>query len=247
MMNEKIQSLLKLTIPTLLVASLAYELTYFWGMGLSLNSTPLGVNDFLRGWMEWGSLFLTVSLIYFFVEIVLRRSENWQSEEQIINSTSNPERIRKFRESPFIAMKWIAYVTLSMFILFGENYLVGSTIGFFAVEAIIIYWLADKSPIANDRFLIRLLVFTVFFVTYFSIKGFNDGKSVLDGNAKNNTVVEIKDEPKEVVRIFNEWTLFRVSPNELGWIYHQSDRLIKVKIDRERFIGVIPFILKKLQ
>ena len=244
-MEEKISLLLKLTIPTLVIASLTYELNYFWGMGLAINSTPLEVNDLLRSWIEWGSIFLLASLSYLLFETFLKRAENWQSEDQIINSTNNPEFIRKIREYFWRTIKLFAYLTLLIFLLFGENYLVSAMIGFFALGHSIILWITEKSPVDHNRSLIRLLTFSTFFIIYFSIKGFSDGKDVLDNKPTIDSQIEIKNKNYEVIRIFNDWSLFRINLNELGWIHHQSDRTIKVKINRDRFIGVIPYIFKQ--
>lgn len=244
-MEEKISLLLKLTIPTLVIASLTYELNYFWGMGLSINSTPLEVSDLLRSWIEWGSIFLSASLAYLLLETFLKRAENWRSEDQIINSTNNPELTRKFREYSWRTMKFFAYLTLLIFILFGEDYLMKSIIGFYALGHSFILWVTEKSPVDHNRSLIRLLTFSTFFVIYFSIKGFSDGKAILDNQPAIDSQIEIKNKNYEVIRIFNNWSLLRINLNELGWIHHQSDRTIKVKISRDRFIGVAPYILKK--
>ena len=120
-----------------------------------------------------------------------------------------------------------------------------SIIGFYALGHSFILWVTEKSPVDHNRSLIRLLTFSTIFVIYFSIKGFSDGKAVLDHQPTIDSQIEIKNKKYEVIRIFNDWSLFRINLNELGWIHHQSDRTIKVKINRDRFIGVIPYIFKR--
>lgn len=245
-MEEKINLLLKLTIPTLVIASLTYELNYFWGMGLSINSTPLEVSDLLRSWVEWGSIFLLASFSYLLIEAFLRRAEKWQSEDQIINSTSNPELIKKLRGAAWKTIKLSAYLTLFIFILLGEEYLTISIAGFFVLGSFVISWVTEKSPIAHNHLLIRLLIFSICFIIYFSIKGFGDGKAILDNKPIINNRIEIKNENYEVIRIFSDWSLYRINSSALGWVHHQSDRIISVKINRDRFIGLLPYIRKQV-
>lgn len=244
-MEEKVSLLLKLIIPTLVIASLTYELNYFWGMGLAINATPLAVNDLLRSWIEWGSIFLLASLGYLLFETFLKRAENWQSEDQIINSANNPELTKKIRKYFWQVIKIFAYLTLLIFLLFGENYLISAMFGFFALGHTTILWVTEKSPIDHNRPLIRLLTLSIFFIIYFSIKGFSDGKDVLDNKSTIDSQIVINNKNYEVIRIFNDWSLLRINSNELRWVHHQSDRTIAAKIGRNRFIGIAPSIFGK--
>lgn len=59
-MKDTILEAIKLTIPAVVVISVAYEFFYFIGTGWRLSQAPLQTQDFIRGWLVWGAVLLPV-------------------------------------------------------------------------------------------------------------------------------------------------------------------------------------------
>jgi len=127
--NNKINITLKiisLALPIGFLCSVIYNYGYFYALDFSINEIPLTLVDYTETTLLWSIpaflLFLSASVI----ELILRRLEHGMTEEEIIESTNNPEKTRKFRNAPYKFAKWvfILYVISSIlgYIIYGSNF-----------------------------------------------------------------------------------------------------------------------------
>lgn len=106
--------------------SLACSLVYDWGFynaaGLTFNDIPSTITDHLRSslvWLPKAAISLAGLII---IELALKRLEHGLTEEEIIQSSKNPERTRKIRNSPTKMIYVVILLMVATYILFGSRF-----------------------------------------------------------------------------------------------------------------------------
>ncbi len=223
------------------VVSIVYDFFFFIGLGINLSMTPIGPVDFLRGWMEWTSkgMFYFIGLM---IHFIVRRIESWKTEEELIKSTSNPEQMKKIREMPLKLIFWIAAALFSVYLIFGEVVYSVAILGIIVAGSFFISWFLSGTTFSETVLhpkwssLWSVLIFCGVF-------GFHQGAEVMYQSPESlplNTSSTSTD-GLPVIRLFDQWSLVRLNEKELGWYFHQSDRLIKFTPERRQFIGAYCF------
>lgn len=100
-----IGSALPILTTALLVASLAYDYTFLWALGLSFDSIPSSLTEHVRSAIVWAPKLAIAGLLYAGLEMFLRRTEGGMSEEELIARSADPQFTRKFRRSGDKAMQ----------------------------------------------------------------------------------------------------------------------------------------------
>ncbi|MDR3096237.1 MAG: hypothetical protein LBV73_04080 [Paraburkholderia sp.] len=98
--------LVALTASASLVASLAYDWGFFYTIGISFHDLPTSLSDHARTALDWAPTVAAGAFFYLFFELLTRRIEQGKTEAEILATSSNPGRLRKFRESPWV-LAWI--------------------------------------------------------------------------------------------------------------------------------------------
>lgn len=239
-MKEKIIAITKLSIPSVVILSIAYEWSYFYGLGIPLYLTPLGTSDFLKGWIRWYPLAFGMLTGIFLIKILIPRLENWKSEAEIVQSSPNPEATRKMRALPWRLFQYIGLVALLMPILFGETYISLGTIGLSFLWARFIVWLFKGSPWTD--FNLEALLFGGLAILSVILIGFQAGSSALS-NANDEKLTTYKShensEPLRIIRSFEQWTMVSKGAKEFAWVQHESNAMIQFKSEREPFSGLL--------
>jgi hypothetical protein len=239
-MKEKIFTITKLAVPSVIILSITYEWSYFYGLGIPLSLTPLGTSDFLKGWIRWYPLAFGMLTGVFLIKVLIPRLENWKSEEEIIQSSSNPEATRKARFLPWRLFQYVGLVTLLMPILFGEKYISLGTLGLSFLWVRFIIWLFKGSP-WKDFNLDALLISGLVILSGILI-GFQAGSSVLK-NVNNENLITYKShensQPLRIIRSFEQWTLVSTGAKEFSWVQHESNAMIHFTSRREPFPGLL--------
>lgn len=107
---DKIPAIISLIGGLSLIISVIYNWGYFVNLGLSYKEIPATLTDHARDTIIW---LPKISLLFFGVfvgELINNRIEQGMTEEEIINSSSNPKLIRIFRNSPAIPIVGIALI-----------------------------------------------------------------------------------------------------------------------------------------
>ena len=117
-----------------LTCSLIYDWGFYYAANLKFHQIPITLSDHLRGSLNWLPKAALAVGIIFVIELFLKRAEKGMSEEEIIQSSKKPEKIRKLRESPKYIIAFITLLSLAVYLMFGE--LFAQDIGF----PIIILW-----------------------------------------------------------------------------------------------------------
>ncbi|MBS0245841.1 MAG: hypothetical protein JSR61_04410 [Proteobacteria bacterium] len=100
-----------------LMLSVIYEWAYFSIIGREYQRLAVA-GDYLANAVEWLPAVLGGYFIMWIVHLVLRRTEHWLSEEEIVQSTSSPEGTRKLRRRPFVLMAYLFPATAIFSVMF---------------------------------------------------------------------------------------------------------------------------------
>ncbi len=235
-MIKPIETLIKFAIPTLILTSIAYELMYFQALGISISDTPIGISDLFRSWMSWYATVIAVLFGFFIPESIFKRVENYKTEDQLINETSNPKQTRAIRANANKVLKW-AWLSLSIIpILFGESFILFAYSGVFLFSVSFVRWL-DVGKTKQDQLNTLIYTFIFLFLSFFAFRGFTDGAMI--AKKKASVFVDYKGQNLNVVRVFDQWTLATCNNEDYVWIYHQSDRSLTTHAERKKFDGLI--------
>jgi hypothetical protein len=237
---EKLLYITKVSTPLVIVLSLIYEMFYFFGMGTKLSNTPLNTSDFLRGWLNWYPYIFGSVTGYIIFELVIRRLELWQTEEEIISNSRNPSAVKRFRDSPYVFAKYLGVLSIVLFLLLGEKFLYGFCLGLVFLFPEFLAWISQGAPWFinhSDRSKIMILFSSVIFLAAHAwMKGAMVG-SIANTQASYQLNSEKSTAPQKVIRIFDQWSLIHLNENNYAWINNQSSTTIQFSADRAKFNG----------
>tara|TARA_R110002167_G_scaffold21911_10_gene79008 strand:+ start:680 stop:1477 length:798 start_codon:yes stop_codon:yes gene_type:complete len=192
---DKSGRLLSAAIAILLILSTSYDYSFLLALDLSFNEVPTSISDHVRSAIIW----LPQVILYFFAlalyEMHMRWVEDGKSEEELINNSSNPGFIRKFRASPKYAFAVIIILSVLLKTLLSNSiyylYVVGITAwGFTAFNVV-----SHKKLGANiEPALKRLVVSFPILVVLVGSMGYLNGEGLLN-KTEPEWIIEI-DSPK---------------------------------------------------
>ncbi|SDN39923.1 hypothetical protein SAMN04488516_10212 [Desulfonauticus submarinus] len=102
------------------VISVIYDWGFVYAIDIDLMSLPTTISDHFRTGVIWFPYLLAFVLMYFAVEYQFQRVEKGLTEQEIIESSKNPEKLKKFREGPWKLIKWTAPLAVFNYILIGD-------------------------------------------------------------------------------------------------------------------------------
>jgi hypothetical protein len=104
------------------VVSVIYDWGFVYALDLDFASFPTTTADHFRSGVLWFPKLLAFVLAFFAMEFQFQRVERGLSEKEIIESSRNPEVMKKFREGPWKLVQWIAPLAVINYILNGGAY-----------------------------------------------------------------------------------------------------------------------------
>jgi len=114
-------------ITTIVAIGFVISVIYDWGftqaLGLKLINLPTTISDHFRTGLDWSPYLLVLVFLYSAIEFQFQRVERGLTEQEIIESSKNPEKTKKFRERPWKFIKWIFLLMFFSYILLGDSYL----------------------------------------------------------------------------------------------------------------------------
>ncbi|MBU3591557.1 hypothetical protein ICN11_05980 [Polynucleobacter sp. 78F-HAINBA] len=220
---------IKLLIPTVIGISLVYESMYFLGLGTSIAKTPLGVNDYLKSWVEW-SVPIFFLCIGFFAAPTKHR--------MLISKSMDSRRYQWEYMRSLSLVVGIAFIAIYM--LFGEWYLLFAMMGCSSLSIYIFLSYVIKRNGSTNMLWFAILVLPIMVISI-GFTGYAQGKLVLQEISPANSIsINLDGQEQSVIRIFDQWTLIKISKGHLGWVRHDSDRLIEFHVNSEPFNGYAP-------
>ena len=159
---------------TALVLSIIYDWGFLFALGIGFIELPTAMGDHIRSALVWLPNALLGLFIGAAIEFLTQRIERGLTEEEIIQSSKNPERLRKFRASPVVLFRVTAPVVVASFVLLGDSFrailpivlmIVWSMVSEWATSAPLIRLRRNRTVMAAFHWL-PIVFFLVFFVGY---------------------------------------------------------------------------------
>lgn len=102
------------------VVSVIYDWGFVRALSLDFSNLPTITADHFRSGLLWFPPLLGGVLLYAAVEFQFQRIERGLTEKELVESSSNPEKMLKFREGPYKLAAWTAPVYVVIYILIGD-------------------------------------------------------------------------------------------------------------------------------
>jgi len=153
--------ILAISAPLCLVISIIYDWGYINALNITFAEFPSSIADHVRSSLLWAPIAIISVITMLVYELLTQRIEQGMTEEEIINSTSNPEKTKKYRNILYKFMPYIALGIVMTYILLGESNLEGVPI------AILILWMcfagwAHNHPRIKARRSRQFILATIF-------------------------------------------------------------------------------------
>lgn len=104
------------------VVSVIYDWGFLHALDLDFNFLPSTTADHFRSGLLWFPPLLGMMIAYVAIEFQFQRVERGLTEDEIIKSSSNPEKLKKFREGPSKFIIWSAPLYVAMYLLIGDAF-----------------------------------------------------------------------------------------------------------------------------
>jgi len=105
-----------------LILSVIHDWGFFFALDIGFIDIPSSIGDHIRSALIWLPNTLFCFFIVIAIEFVNQRIEHGLTEEEIIQSSKKPERLRKFRQGPAVLFRILAPVLVAGFLLIGDFY-----------------------------------------------------------------------------------------------------------------------------
>ena len=110
------------TVTVGFVVSVIYDWGFVYALGLDFSYLPTTTADHFRSGLLWFPSLLTFLLVCVAIEFQFQRVERGLTEKELVESSSNPKWVRKFRKGPWRFAVWIAPFYVTSFVLIGDAF-----------------------------------------------------------------------------------------------------------------------------
>lgn len=135
--------------------SLALSVIFDWGfysaLNLSFLEVPSGFSDHVRSALIWFPKIVTAFGGLFIFEMLTRRVEQGLTEEEIIQSSSDPQRTKRLRDGPYKMGAYIAVFVVIAYVLLGDIFLGALPFGLIVSWFIFSAWAQSHPRIVERR------------------------------------------------------------------------------------------------
>ena len=242
-LSARLGALLAASGSASVVISFVYDWGFLFALGIPFSEAPTAISDHVRGWLIWLPIFVAPALIILSHELLASRIEQGLTEEQIIESSPNPERTRRRRNRPWKFIDGMAVVLLLLWLVFGELFAYARFFSFPVVWMVFVWWVF-RNPRLNARWSTSVQaavawVPAAFFVVFFV--GVNNANSEMSEAVPSHRIAwnsGDEDQVGEEVRLlrsFQDWILVRDSDQNMAWI--RSNGVARM----ERLEASVPF------
>lgn len=109
-----------IVVATGFIISVIYDWGFVYALNIDFVSLPTTTSDHFRTGVLWFPYLLAFVFMYFAVEFQFQRVERGLSEQELIENSKNPEKLKKFRAGPWKLIKWTAPLAVFNYILIGD-------------------------------------------------------------------------------------------------------------------------------
>lgn len=225
------------------LCSVVYDYGYFKALGLTFSDVPSSISDHLRSTLLWFPIMLFGVGGATIFELITRRIERGMTEEEIIQSSSDPEKTRKFRESPTKFMPYVGGLIIISYFLWGDFIIGGIPFALTILWFYIGMWLNNHPIILQRRsFHLKMaIIFIPALLIYLGSWGYAEGKQLLLKNQFQT--IKLKHDAHGqisavIVRFYDKGVLFKNAKNdEITYIKWDDISKIDKNIGDKTFYG----------
>jgi hypothetical protein len=134
-----------------LVSSLVYDWGFFSALSLTFLEIPSTLSDHVRSALIWFPKIIASFGAIVVFELLTRRLEKGMTEEEIVQSSRNPERTRKFRNGPLLFMAYCSVFAVAGYILAGAVFLHALPLSLCILWFVFSAWAQSHPRILNRR------------------------------------------------------------------------------------------------
>ncbi len=102
------------------LVSLIYDWGFFHSLGVGYRDIPSSIADHFRTGLIWAPPLLGAFIFYLAWEFQIQRIEKGLTEEEIVNSSKDPDKTRRFRERPYKFFLWVCVLWVLSYIFVGD-------------------------------------------------------------------------------------------------------------------------------
>lgn len=147
---DLIAKLVGLAASASLVLSVIFDWGFYSALNLSFLEVPSGLSDHVRSALIWFPKVVVTFGELFVVEMFTRRIEQGMTEEEIVQSSTNPQRIKRFRDGPYKMGFYLAVFSVTAYILLGDIFLGALPFGLIVTWFMFSAW-AQSHPRIMER------------------------------------------------------------------------------------------------
>lgn len=229
-----------------LLLSVIYDFGFFKSLDITFSDVPTSISDHFRSGLIWFPVLFFGVVGATIFELITVRIEGGMSEDEIISSSPNPKKTRKFREAPIKLMPWLAGLIIFSYVLMGDTFIYGLPIAFCLLWFWIAPWINNHPRIFKRRpKYIRAIIFWMPVIIIFLYgKGYTDGKRLIHLNKSNCNIIfnslPDKEEPIISLKLLEKGLLFKKS-NDSRVSFEKWDNIQRIdkKVDHSSYPGVV--------
>lgn len=215
--------------------------------GVSLSQIPLTISDIVNSIFVWTPFVTLIAASGWLFLLITKRIEQGMTEEEIAQSTPNPEKTKQRRELPFRIAEWTSIIAVALFILFGQQYYRSLTTIF---TMFMVFWffigrkLSDHPRIMERRslWLKLVIVFAPIIIAFVFARGYDDATLVITQTTPNS-IVYLSDKEKisgVTLRNFEKGILIRkLDSTKLTFLPWSDILSIDTQFERTYYRGLI--------
>lgn len=106
-----------------LAASLIFDWGFYSALNLSFLEIPSGLSDHVRSALIWFPKVITAFGGLFVFEMLTRRIEQGMTEEEIVQSSANPQRTKRLRDGPYKLIAYSSVFVVIAYVFLGDIFL----------------------------------------------------------------------------------------------------------------------------
>ena len=216
-------------------------------LALALAQAPTDIADHVRTWLVWLPIIITPLFIFLAHDLLMSRLEGGLTEEEIVQSSRNPDFMKWFRSSPQKVISFMAVLAVLLWVFFGELFADVRVVSFPIAWTIFANWVF-RHPLIDARYPsivknVATYLPSAFFFAFFL--GANSANTQMQ-QSSNTHRIEFAGTtqgrvPEEIrlLRSFQDWVLIRDEGGKIAWIPENNVGRIQLLEESEAFGGVV--------
>ncbi len=242
---EKIWPLSGIVAAVSIIFSFIHDWGFYYELGISFAHAPTSLSDHVQSWLVWLPSVIVATIILLVFEMLGRRIKLSKNKDEVVNSSVNPSKIKKFINSPWNLIGITGIVSISIWLIFGNSAANSFYIGLMVCWMLFSVWVfgnpkssAQHSVVLKGCILLApLTIFAIFFFGQVSARELSTHPSLYRAG------IELSNESQYInialIRSFDEWLLIRNDSNNVAWL--RIDRIYSLELleQRKTFPGLL--------